>query len=239
MMKELDNSHFFPEDDEVNWDDLEKGEDEHEDDYNDIPDLDLSELESNDIEELAFGGKKFDTKQTKYEDIRLERRIARLDITKNSEEDHRHLNRFTKKELEDQLKRDYKYMKGKGYFMVQPFLILDEYSFKLKENDSDVIREDGKNVEEDLVLVIGRLPKFKNTEEFKGKAYVRGEVMFVKPGKYDVGDLKPHFALVIKKKHKVIKQAKIRVRDLFDIIRNELQNGKPFVIYEEFPRLII
>jgi hypothetical protein len=123
-------------------------------------------------------------------------------------------------------------MKGKGYFMIQPFLIMDEYPFKTKNSDSDIPRKDGKNVEEDLVLVIGRLPKFKSIEEFKGKPYIRGEIMLVRPGLYDIGQLKPHFALVIKKKYKGI-------RELFEKVKNELQNGKPFIVYKEFPKKIV
>jgi hypothetical protein len=63
--------------------------------------------------------------------------------------------------------------------------------------------------------------------------------MLIRPGMYDIGQLKPHFALVVKKKYKVIKQAKIRIRDLFDIVKNELQNGKPFVVYKEFPKKLL
>lgn len=175
----------------------------------------------------------------RFQEMRLEKRLARLDITKNSEEDHRRVNRHSKKELEEQIKRDYIYMKGKNYMMIQPFLIMDEYPFKTKNSDSDVIRPDGKNVEEDLVLVIGRLAKFKSTEEFKGKPFIRGEIAYISGGNYDIGLLKPHFAVVIRKKFKVIKQHKIRIRELFDVVRNEMQNGKPVVVYKEFPRKII
>jgi hypothetical protein len=63
--------------------------------------------------------------------------------------------------------------------------------------------------------------------------------MLVRPGLYDIGQLKPHFALVIKKKYKVIKQAKIRIRELFEKVKNELQNGKPFIVYKEFPKKIV
>jgi hypothetical protein len=230
---------MFPNDDELeleddfSWDDEDEDEDE---DYSDVPDY---EEEEEELPKQNVVPTKPQSGKVNYAEVRIEKRPARLDITKNSEEDSRIPNRHTKGDLEDQVKKDFRYMKGKGYFMVQPFLIMDEYPFKTKNSDSDIPRKDGKNVDEDIVLVIGRLPKFKSVEEFKGKPYIRGEIMLVRPGLYDIGQLKPHFALVIKKKYKVIKQAKIRVRDLFDVVKNELQNGKPFVLYKEFPKLIV
>ena len=221
------------EDDDFSWDDEDEEEDE---DYSDVPDY---EEEEDELPKQNVVPTKPQSAKVNYAEVRIEKRPARLDITKNSEEDSRIPNRHTKADLEDQVKKDFRYMKGKGYFMVQPFLIMDEYPFKTKNSDSDIPRKDGKNVDEDIVLVIGRLPKFKSVEEFKGKPYIRGEIMLVRPGLYDIGQLKPHFALVIKKKYKVIKQAKIRVRDLFDVVKNELQNGKPFVVYKEFPKLIV
>jgi hypothetical protein len=230
---------MFPNDDELeleddfSWDDEDEDEDE---DYSDVPDY---VEEEDELPKQNVVPTKPQSAKVNYAEVRIEKRPARLDITKNSEEDSRIPNRHTKGDLEDQVKKDFRYMKGKGYFMVQPFLIMDEYPFKTKNGDSDIPRKDGKNVDEDIVLVIGRLPKFKSVEEFKGKPYIRGEIMLVRPGLYDIGQLKPHFALVIKKKYKVIKQAKIRVRDLFDVVKNELQNGKPFVLYKEFPKLIV
>jgi hypothetical protein len=222
------------EDDDFSWDD-EDDEEEEDEDYSDVPDYE----EEEELPKQTVVPTKPQSTKVNYAEVRIEKRPARLDITKNSEEDSRIPNRHTRGDLEDQVKKDFRYMKGKGYFMVQPFLIMDEYPFKTKNSDSDIPRKDGKNVDEDIVLVIGRLPKFKSVEEFKGKPYIRGEIMLVRPGLYDIGQLKPHFALVIKKKYKVIKQAKIRVRDLFDVVKNELQNGKPFVLYKEFPKLIV
>ncbi len=218
--------------DDFSWDDEDE---EEEEDYSDLPDYE----EEEELPKQTVVPTKPQSTKVNYAEVRIEKRPARLDITKNSEEDSRIPNRHTKGDLEDQVKKDFRYMKGKGYFMVQPFLIMDEYPFKTKNGDSDIPHKDGKNVDEDIVLVIGRLPKFKSVEEFKGKPYIRGEIMLVRPGLYDIGQLKPHFALVIKKKYKVIKQAKIRVRDLFDVVKNELQNGKPFVLYKEFPKLIV
>lgn len=234
MMIVDDEDFDWEDDDDFSWD-SEEEEEEAEEDFSFIPEDDAeTPITKTTTTQPATSV----TGMVTYVETRLEKRPARLDITKNSEEDHRHLNRYTKKDLEEQVKKDYRYMRGKGYMMIQPFLILDEYPFKVKSSDSDVIRKDGKNVEEDIVLVIGRLPKLKGTEEFKRKPYIRGEIMFIRPGHYDIGLLKPHFALVIKKKYKVIKQAKIRIRDLFDIVKNELQNGKPFIVYKEFPKFI-
>ncbi len=227
----IDDEDLDLQDDNFSWDD--------DDDLSDIPDYE-EEGEDDDDSLQKKSGVLFKMPEiVKYMEFRHEKRPARLDITKNSNEDARHPERYTKKALEDQLKKDYRYMKGKGYIMVQPFLILDEYPFKVKSSDSDIVRSDGKNVEEDLVIVLGRLPKFKGTEEFKGKPYIRGEIMFVRPGRYDIGVLRPHFALVVKKKYKVIKQGKRRVKKLFDIVKNELQNGKPYMVYKEFPQKII
>jgi len=237
MMFPNEDDEFELEDDDFSWDDDDEEEEEEiEEDFSDIPDFEEEEEETS---KQSTQPSKADGGKITYAETKLERRPARLDITKNSEEDSRIPNRHTKDDLEDQIKKDFRYMKGKGYFMIQPFLIMDEYPFKTKNSDSDIPRKDGKNVEEDLVLVIGRLPKFKSIEEFKGKPYIRGEIMLVRPGLYDIGQLKPHFALLIKKKYKVIKQAKIRIRELFEKVKNELQNGKPFIVYKEFPKKIV
>jgi hypothetical protein len=243
MLANEDDEWEFDDDDDFSWDDDDEEDEEvdEDEDLSDIPDYDAEEEDEE--EETApkqtAAPEKPQATKVNYAEVKIEKRPARLDITKNSEEDSRYPNRHTKGDLEDQVKKDFRYMKGKGFFMIQPFLIMDEYPFKTKNSDSDIPRSDGKNVAEDLVLVIGRLPKFKSIEEFKGKPYIRGEIMLVRPGLYDIGQLKPHFALVIKKKYKVIKQAKIRIRELFDIVKNELQNGKPFVLYKEFPKKIV
>lgn len=170
--------------------------------------------------------------------FKLEKRIARLDITKNSKEDHRTVMRYTKKELENQLKKDYLYMMGKKYMMIQPFTVMGDYPYKKKSSDSDILND--KNVDEDYVIAIGRLPKWRGTEEFRGKPYLLGELMYVRRGTYyvngEVKELLPHFALIIKKKYKTIK--KKRVRDLFDPLKQRLQQGKPFEVYKEFPKIL-
>ncbi|MCP4437803.1 MAG: hypothetical protein GY810_02580 [Aureispira sp.] len=172
--------------------------------------------------------------------FKREKRPARLDITKNSKSNHRNVQRYTKKEMAEQLKKDHRYMKGKRYMMIQPFAMMADYFYKKKKSDEDAIRDDLKNVEFDYVFVIGRLPKWKSTEEFKGKAYVIGECMFVRKGIYDVdGERKlllPHFALVVKKKYKVIKTK--RIRDVLAPLKQRLRTGKPYGIYKEFPKLV-
>lgn len=175
---------------------------------------------------------------------RLEKRPARLDITKSSKEDHRWPMRFTKRELEDQLDRDYKYAKQKSFMMIQPFMVMLDYPYKKNKSDSDVPDKDGKNVDVAPMLVIGRLPRFKSVEEYKNeKSYVMGEIMYVRRGLYYVPEsgetvsLKPHFAMVIRKRRERKKIKPIDVRELFDPIKNELQNGKPFVVYKELPIL--
>lgn len=167
-----------------------------------------------------------------------EKRKARTDITKNSKEDHRIIHRYTKNELKEQLKRDYKYMLGKPYMMIQPVTIMADYPYKKKKSDSDKVHS--YNTDYDYVLVIGKLLKWRSTEEFKGKPYKLGEIMYVKRGTYWVEgkqlDLQPHFAIVIDRSYKRIKSK--RIRDLLAPLKQRPRSGKPFSIYKEFPTII-
>lgn len=170
--------------------------------------------------------------------FKQDKRKAGLDITKNSKEDHRHPKRFTKRELQDQLKNDYRYMLGKKQMVVRPLVVLDEYPYKKKKSDSDIIDDD--NVEYDYALVIGKLLKWKNNEQFRKKPYKAGEIMYVKRGVYWVDGkeviMKPHFAIKFHKSYKRIKSK--RIRDLLAPLKQRLRPGKPFTIYKEFPILI-
>lgn len=165
-------------------------------------------------------------------------RKAKLDITKNSKEDHRTIMRFTKSEIQDQLKRDYKYMLSKPYMMIRPVTIMADYPYKKKKSDSDIMND--KNVDEDYVMVIGKILKWRGTEEFKGKPYKLGYIMYVKRGEYWVNGkimkLDPHFAIVLKKSYKRIKPK--RIRDLLSPLKQKLRNGKPFGIYKDFPIIV-
>ena len=167
-----------------------------------------------------------------------EKRKARADITKNSKEDHRIIKRYTKSELQEQLKRDYKYMLGKPYMMIQPVTIMADYPYKKKKSDSDKI--ESYNVDHDYVLVIGKLLKWRSTEEFKGKPYKLGEIMYVRRGIYWVNgkemELQPHFGIIIHRSYKRIKSK--RIRDLLAPLKQRLRSGKPFSIYKEFPVII-
>lgn len=208
------------------------------DDGNDIYDRPSSKVftgaeDESDAEELNMGG------AIPY---RYEKRPARLDITRSSKDDHRYPMRFTRKELETQLRKDYKYMRQKPYMMLQPFMIMRDYPFKKSSNDNDVPDKNNSNVDFGLMLVLGRLPRFRSIEEYKNeKTYVMGDAMYVKAGTYYLPDtketlvLKPHIALVIKKRREKKKIRPIDVRELFDCIKNELQNGKPYVVYKEMP----
>lgn len=176
--------------------------------------------------------------EANYLNLTRDNKKARLDITKNSKEDHRYVQRYTKKELETQLKKDLKYFKDrcKSRLIIKPVLIMADYPYKKKSSDSDIPQGD-KNVERDYVLVIGRLPKFKGTEQFKRKSYIKGHITYLPSGKYDQGELIRHFGLIIKtKKYKRIK--KRTIRDLFRPLKNSLRNNWPFTIYKEFPRKI-
>lgn len=163
-----------------------------------------------------------------------EKRKARIDITKKLNV----LKRYTKRELEDQLERDYKFMLGKPYMMIQPVTIMADYPYKKKKNDSDAIND--CNVEYDYMIVIGRVLRWSSTEEFKGKAYKLGEIMYMKRGIYWVDGkrvrMNPHFAMVFHKSYKRIKSK--RIRDLLAPIKHRLRDGKPFAIYKEFPIII-
>jgi len=170
--------------------------------------------------------------------FKQDKKKASLDITKNSKEDHRHPKRYTKKELENQLRNDYRYMLGKKNMVIRPLVVLDEYPYKKKKSDSDIIDDD--NVEYDYAMVIGKLLKWKNTEQFRKKPYKIGEIMYVKRGVYWVDgkevSMKPHFAIKIHKSYKRIKSK--RIRDLLAPLKQRLRPGKPFTIYKEFPILI-
>jgi hypothetical protein len=167
-----------------------------------------------------------------------EKRKARLDITKNSKSDHRNVKRYTKNELNEQLKRDYKFMLGKPYMVIQPVTIMAEYPYKKKKSDDDEIKS--YNTDLDYVLVIGKLLKWRSTEEFKGKPYKLGEIMYMKRGVYWVNgkeiSMEPHFAIVINRSYKRIKSK--RIRDLLAPLKQRLRSGKPFSIYKEFPIII-
>lgn len=167
-----------------------------------------------------------------------EKRKARLDITKNSKSDHRNIQRYTKNELNEQLKRDYKFMLGKPYMVIQPVTIMAEYPYKKKKSDDDEVKS--YNTDLDYVLVIGKLLKWRSTEEFKGKPYKLGEIMYVKRGIYWVDgkelSMEPHFAIVINRSYKRIKSK--RIRDLLAPLKQRLRSGKPFSIYKEFPIIV-
>lgn len=167
-----------------------------------------------------------------------EKRKAKLDITKNSKEDHRNVKRYTKSELNEQLKRDYKYMLSKPYMVIQPVTILADYPYKKKKSNSDSI--ESYNVEYDYALVIGKLLKWRGTEQFKRKPYKLGEIMYMKRGVYWVNGtemrMEPHFAIVLHRSYKRIKSK--RIRDMLAPLKQRLRTGKPFSIYKEFPVLI-
>lgn len=167
-----------------------------------------------------------------------EKRKAKLDITKNSKEDHRNVKRYTKSELNEQLKRDYKYMLSKPYMVIQPVTILADYPYKKKKSNSDSI--ESYNVEYDYVLVIGKLLKWRSTEQFRKKPYKLGEIMYMKRGVYWVNGtemrMEPHFAIVLNRSYKRIKSK--RIRDMLAPLKQRLRAGKPFSIYKEFPILI-
>jgi hypothetical protein len=167
-----------------------------------------------------------------------EKRKAKLDITKSSKDDHRNVKRYTKSELDEQLKRDYKYMLSKPYMVIQPVTIMADYPYKKQKNNSDSI--ESYNVEYDYALVIGKLLKWRSTEEFKRKPYKLGEIMYMKRGVYWVNGtemrMDPHFAIVLHRSYKRIKSK--RIRDMLAPLKQRLRAGKPFSIYKEFPVLV-
>jgi len=167
-----------------------------------------------------------------------EKRKAKLDVTKSSKEDHRNVKRYTKSELDEQLKRDYKYMLGKPYMVIQPVTIMADYPYKKKKSNSDAI--ESFNVEYDYALVIGKLLKWRSTEQFTRKPYKLGEIMYMKRGVYWVNGtqirMEPHFAIVLNRSYKRIKTK--RIRDMLAPLKQRLRAGKPFSIYKEFPILV-
>lgn len=226
----------------LNEDDNKKSEDEFLDDdlfafLNDEEQEEDSEEEDTSILGELLG--KSNKKPEALLPFKHEKRKARVDITKNSKEDHREVKRYTKKEINDQLIKDYRYMMAKNYMMIQPVTIMEKYPYKKKKSDSDIINGD-KNVDEDYVLVIGKLPKWRSTEQFRGKAYILGHIMYIRRGDYwvngEVRNMEPHFAIVIVRKYKRIKSK--RIRDLLKPLKHRLRSGKPFTIYKEFPMIV-
>jgi hypothetical protein len=262
-----DLASFFEEDGEEEDDlasffDSDDGEKEgEEDDLASFFDEEPTETGSNDASGLAsFFGSDNDEKEDDDEDdggglfgeilgavsgkpepalpYKKEKRKAKLDITKSSKDDHRNIKRYTKSELDEQLKRDYKYMLSKPYMVIQPVTILADYPYKKQKSNSDSI--ESYNVEYDYAMVIGKLLKWRSTEEFIRKPYKLGEIMYMKRGVYWVNGtemrMDPHFAIVLHRSYKRIKSK--RIRDMLAPLKQRLRTGKPFSIYKEFPVLI-
>jgi hypothetical protein len=222
----------FLEEDEADDDDADSFLDEEDD--NDFDDDLVAEDAGQGWMDSLTGG----SKPSPILAYKKENRKARLDITKNSKEDHRYIKRYTKKEIEDQLKKDYRYMLGKPYMVIQPLTILAEYPFKKKSSDADIPNK--HNVDLDYVICIGKILKWRGTEQFKGKPYRLGRIMYLKRGDYWVNGkiqtFDPHFAIVLSKSYKRIKSK--RIRDLFLPLKQRLRSGKPFGIYKEFPIIV-
>lgn len=256
-----DLTSFFEENEEDEDDDLasffDQEEEEEENDLASFFDEKPNEVESNDATDLTsfFGsddeeeeddsgglfGEVLGMASGKPEPglpYKKEKRKAKLDITKNSKDDHRNVKRYTKSELNEQLKRDYKYMLSKPYMVIQPVTILADYPYKKKKSNSDSI--ESYNVEYDYALVIGKLLKWRNTEQFRRKPYKLGEIMYMKRGVYWVNGtemrMEPHFAIVLHRSYKRIKSK--RIRDMLAPLKQRLRTGKPFSIYKEFPVII-
>lgn len=257
-----DLTSFFEENEEDEEDDLasffdQEEEEEEENDLASFFDEKPNEVESNDATDLTsfFGsddeeeeddsgglfGEVLGMASGKPEPglpYKKEKRKAKLDITKNSKDDHRNVKRYTKSELNEQLKRDYKYMLSKPYMVIQPVTILADYPYKKKKSNSDSI--ESYNVEYDYALVIGKLLKWRNTEQFRRKPYKLGEIMYMKRGVYWVNGtemrMEPHFAIVLHRSYKRIKSK--RIRDMLAPLKQRLRTGKPFSIYKEFPVII-
>ncbi|EJF53582.1 hypothetical protein SapgrDRAFT_1890 [Saprospira grandis DSM 2844] len=242
---------FEEEDEEFSWEEDDFPQTEEDDfDWSFVEEKEKAEEETEvlaeqdaqgeDLLSSLFGGEKEAAEEEEpaqevgYLPMPQDNKKARLDITKNSKEDHRTPMRFTKKEVEAQLKKDLKYFKDrcKSKLVVKPFFVMEAYPYKKKSSDSDIM--DSKNVDEDYILVIGRLPKLRGTEEFKGKAYLKGRLTYLPEGQYDQGYLKRHMGLLIDKKYKRIKKSTIR--KLLDPIKNQMRNGWPLEIYKELPQ---
>lgn len=244
---EEDLSSFFDEEDED-----EDDEDEDEDDEDEDEDgFSLSSFFGDDEDEKPKKkGKSKDPdsgggllgsitgKPTPLLPFKVEKRKARIDITKTSKETPKDTVRYTQKELSDRIRKEYTYMLGKPYMIIQPILIMADYPFKKKRNDTDAIT--AQNVIYDYALVFGKQIRWRSQISFKKKPHRIGEIMYVRRGLYWVNgeelELDPHFAIIVKKSHKRIKFK--RIRDLFLPVKQRLRSGKPFEVYKEFPILI-
>lgn len=196
----------------------------------DDEEIDLDSIDVDDEDEEEEDDDLASASDGEYIKYKLDNKVARLDISASSKQDHRYMTRFTKKEAEESLRKDLITLRKPK---IKPFAIVKDFEFKKKSSDKDI--PDKNNVDVGNLLVIGRLPKWKTImHQLNERPYILGECMFVQRGNYDIGPLKPHIALVLTKKYKTIKPTE--VRDCFDPIKALMQNGKPVVFYKEFPK---
>ena len=148
------------------------------------------------------------------------------------------LNVKVPKTVKVKLKGSRAFVKNLNFDKEKVIVDIRDYPYKKKKSDSDIMNDN--NVDEDYVMVIGKILKWRGTEEFKGKPYKLGYIMYVKRGEYWVNGkimkLDPHFAIVLKKSYKRIKPK--RIRDLLSPLKQKLRNGKPFGIYKDFPIIV-
>lgn len=207
------------------------------DDFDDLlgDDVNLDNLDS--VESVEDGDDDAEVDENNaaaFAKYKRNNRVSYMDISASSKEDHRCMTRVTKKEMTEHIRDEFlRYMRKP---ITKPFAIVKDFPFKKKSSDSDI--ENKNNVETGFLLVVGRLPKWKNIlHQIDERPYILGECMLVLKGKYDIGDiLRPHIGLVISKKYKTIKP--MEIRDCFDPVKAVMQNGAPYVIYKEFPKRI-
>ena len=202
------------------------------------------DTEDDDDDELVIPNCKEDSEPSEDEDedennavdsYRRETRPSRMDITKNSKEDHRFPQRVTQKDMHDHVKQSYKYMIK---MVVMPFTIIHNYPFKKRGSDSDIIDAKKSNVSEEVLLVFGKLMKWRGVmkDEYVGLPYMVGEALLVRPGRYDIGEVRRQYiALKVKRTYKVNRIKKRFVRALFASIKNEVRAPWPFEFVEKFP----
>jgi hypothetical protein len=207
------------------------------DDFDDLlgDEINLDDLDNDNEEEGEEGdGAEVDENGKISIIYKKESRVSRMDISASSKEDHRLMTRVTKKEMTEHIRDEFLRKMQKA--VIKPFAIIKDFPFKKKDSDKD--KEDKTNVDSGFLLVVGRLPKWKNImHQLDERPYIIGECMLVKKGIYDIGKIeRPHIGLVISKKYKTIKTQEIR--DCFDPVKALMQNGAPYVIYKEFPKRI-
>lgn len=159
---------------------------------------------------------------------------ARVDIVKNSREDKSALERWTRSDYVAQFRKDFMSIRSGSEV---PFYFIRDYPFKKRSSDSDIIQDDGSNVDEGSILIFGKLRTWRSDKEkFRPSPMMWGICKYIKAGVYLEGEFGGHLGFIPKRRYKAISER--FVREALDPIANYLKDSKTFVFYETFPSLL-